>query len=201
MRINVSLADCGTGNLHSIKKALENAGGNVIVVSDMKELADPECIVFPGVGAFDKTMERLAPCREDIRGMLASGVPALGICIGTQILFERSDEGGTDGLGFICGTVKRLKEGQVPHMGWNSVDSTDPLLAGISDRHFYFAHSYHGDPEDRSLIAGTAEHGGIAVPALFRKKNVYGCQFHPEKSGISGKEFIKNFIRFAEERQ
>jgi len=197
VRLTVSLADYGVGNLHSINKALVNAGGDVRVVTDMGRLADSGCIVFPGVGAFDRTMERLAPHRDGIREALASGVPALGICIGMHILFDGSDEGAAGGLGLIPGRVRRLTAGQIPHMGWNSVETEDGMFDGVGDRHFYFAHSYFGDPEDRALVIGTAEHGGAEMPALFRKKNVYGCQFHPEKSGISGGRFIRNFIDFA----
>ena len=199
--MTVSLADYGVGNLHSIKKALENAGGNVKAVTDMKELLGSECIVLPGVGAFDKTMERLTPYKDDICGMLKSGVPVLGICIGMQILFDGSDEGDADGLGFIPGTVRHLKAGQVPHMGWNSVNSQDRIFIGVDSRYFYFAHSYYGEPEDPSVITGTTAHSGKEVPALFRKKNVYGCQFHPEKSSIAGNRFVKNFIKFAEGQQ
>ncbi|MCL2032044.1 MAG: imidazole glycerol phosphate synthase subunit HisH [Methanomassiliicoccaceae archaeon] len=201
MEVTVSLADYGVGNLHSINKALRNAGGDVRVVTDMRDLIDSECIVFPGVGAFDRTMERLIPYRDDIRAVLGSGVPVLGICIGMHILFDGSEEGGTEGLGLISGRVKRLTAGQVPHMGWNSVDAEDEIFGGVDSRYFYFAHSYFGSPEDRSLVIGTTEHGGAEIPVLFRKKNVYGCQFHPEKSGLSGGRFIRNFIEFAKERQ
>ena len=201
MQMTVSLADCGIGNLHSIKKALENAGGNVRVITDMRELLDSECMVLPGVGAFDKTMEKLAPYRDDIREVLGSGVPVLSICIGMHILFDGSDEGGADGLGFIPGKVRHLRAGQTPHMGWNPVGGQDRMFEGVGSKYFYFAHSYYGEPEDRSVITGTTEHGGTVVPALFRKKNVYGCQFHPEKSGVSGNRFIKNFIEFAEEQK
>lgn len=201
MTMTVSLADYGVGNLHSIKKALENVGAKVTVVTEMKELSDSECIVFPGVGAFDRTMEKLTPHRDDIRRALLSGTPALGICIGTQILFERSEEGGSEGIGFMRGTVKRLTAGQIPHMGWNSVDTDDAMFGGIGSRYFYFAHSYHGVPDESGVTVGTTEHGNVIFPTLFRKKNVYGCQFHPEKSSLSGNTFIRNFIRFAEERR
>jgi len=196
----ISLADYGVGNLHSIKKSLENAGAKVVVINDMKEILNAECLVLPGVGAFDKAMEKLAPYREDVCDMLASGVPALCICVGTQILFNGSDEGSAGGLGFISGRVKKLKAGQIPHMGWNSVDSDDDLLKNVESRHFYFAHSYYCEPSDNSVVIGTTEHGGVSVPALFRKMNAYGCQFHPEKSSSSGNVFIKNFLNFAREK-
>ncbi len=196
--LSISLADYGVGNLHSLKKALEVSGANVTVVTDMKELLDAECIAFPGVGAFDKTMEKLLPYRDDIRRKLESGVPCLGICIGMQILMDGSDEGTSPGLGFMNGRVVRLQAEHTPHMGWNSVESDDLMMDGIDNRYFYFAHSYHGIPAEEGVAKGTTEYEGHVMPTLFRKKNTVGSQFHPEKSSTSGLAFLKNFIGFAE---
>lgn len=197
--LNISLADYRVGNLHSLKKSLENCGAKVTVVTDMKDLLDAECLAFPGVGAFDKTMEALLPYKEEICKKLESGVPGIGICIGTQILTGGSEEGTSPGLGFIDGNTVRLKAKQVPHMGWNMVDTDDALMDGIENRHFYFAHSYYCEPNDASMIRGTTEYEGIRIPTMFRKKNFVGTQFHPEKSSTSGLKFISNFVRFAEE--
>lgn len=197
MSLNITLTDYGVGNLYSIRRSLENCGANVTVVTDMKDVLDAECIVFPGVGAFDKTMEKLQPYREDIREKLASGVPALGICIGMQILFEGSDEGEAPGLGFFKGRVVPLEGRIIPHMGWNAVSSDDPLMDGIDDRHFYFAHSFRGCPKEEITI-GTTDYDGSDIPTFFRKANAYGTQFHPEKSSGSGMRFLQNFISFAE---
>ncbi|MDD7424262.1 MAG: imidazole glycerol phosphate synthase subunit HisH [Candidatus Methanomethylophilaceae archaeon] len=197
--LNISLADYRVGNLHSLKKSLENCGAKVTVVTDMKDLLDAECLAFPGVGAFDKTMEALLPYKEEICKKLESGVPGIGICIGTQILTGGSEEGTSPGLGFIDGNTVRLKAKQVPHMGWNMVDTDDALMDGIENRHFYFAHSYYCEPNDASMIRGTTEYEGIRIPTMFRKKNFVGTQFHPEKSSTSGLRFISNFVRFAEE--
>ena len=197
--LNISLADYRVGNLHSLKKSLENCGAKVTVVTDMKDLLDAECLAFPGVGAFDKTMEALLPYKEEICKKLESGVPGIGICIGTQILTGGSEEGTSPGLGFIDGNTVRLKAKQVPHMGWNIVDTDDALMDGIENRHFYFAHSYYCEPNDASMIRGTTEYEGIRIPTMFRKKNFVGTQFHPEKSSTSGLKFISNFVRFAEE--
>lgn len=197
MPLNITLTDYGVGNLYSIRRSLENCGANVTVVQDMKDVLDAECIVFPGVGAFDKTMERLEPYREDIRAMLASGTPALGICIGMQILYRTSSEGTSPGLGFMDGDVVPLKGRIVPHMGWNSVETDDPLMDGVKDRHFYFAHSYRADPRE-DITIGTTEYEGQRIPTFFRKANVYGTQFHPEKSSTSGMTVLRNFISFAE---
>ena len=197
--LNISLADYRVGNLHSLKKSLENCGAKVTVVTDMKDLLNAECLAFPGVGAFDKTMEALLPYKEEICKKLESGVPGIGICIGTQILTGGSEEGTSPGLGFIDGNTVRLKAKQVPHMGWNMVDTDDALMDGIENRHFYFAHSYYCEPNDASMIRGTTEYEGIRIPTMFRKKNFVGTQFHPEKSSTSGLRFISNFVRFAEE--
>ena len=197
--LNITLADYGVGNLHSIKKSLENCGAKVTVVTDMKELLDAECIVFPGVGAFDKTMDRLLPYREKILKRLESGVPCLGICIGAQILMEGSEEGTSPGIGVIKGKVVKLKAETIPHMGWNTVETEDPLFDGVESRHFYFAHSYHGSPSEEGVVKGTTEYEGTRFPTLFRKWNTVGSQFHPEKSSTSGMRFLKNFISFAED--
>lgn len=199
--MRLCLVDYGVGNLHSIRKALELAGAEVEVVTDMSRLLDAPGIVFPGVGAFDKTMERLLPVRTQVHDRLAAGVPALGICIGTQIMFEGSDEGTVPGLGILPGRVCRLRAQMLPHMGWNTVDSADPLFAGVADRHFYFAHSYCGrPPQGDACIIGTTEYESDRFPSCFRRYNVYGTQFHPEKSAESGLQVLRNFVAFAEDR-
>ena len=120
----------------------------------MSELRDAECIVFPGVGAFDKTMEKLLPYREEICDRLKNGLPALGICIGMQILFEGSDEGRSPGLGLFEGRVQKLPMETIPHMGWNQVVSDDGLMNGVPDNNFYFVHSYYGNPVDEGITIG-----------------------------------------------
>ena len=196
--LNITLADYRVGNLHSLKKALEMCGARVRVVTDMSELLDAECIAFPGVGAFDMTMEGLLPYKDEICARLETGTPGLGICIGTQILMEDSAEGTRPGLGFIKGHVVRVPAKQVPHMGWNAVDTCDPLFEGIDSRHFYFANSYYCKPDERYTVKGTTEYEGSVIPTLFRKMNFVGTQFHPEKSSTSGLKFLSNFVRFAE---
>jgi len=197
MPLNISITDYGVGNLYSIRRSLENCGANVTIVEDMSNLKDAECIVFPGVGAFDKTMEKLLPYRDEIRAKMIDGTPVLGICIGMQILFEGSDEGSSPGLGLFKGRVKKLSAKTIPHMGWNQVVSEDPLLAGTSDNNYYFVHSYYGEP-DEDITLGTTEYEGISFPSFFRKYNTYGTQFHPEKSSAIGRKVLENFIEFAE---
>lgn len=196
--LNISLADYKVGNLHSLKKALENCGAKVTVITDMKDLIDAECIAFPGVGAFDMTMDALLPYREEICAKLETGTPGLGICIGTQILMEDSEEGTKPGLGFIRGHVVKVPAKQIPHMGWNKVSTFDPLFENIENPHFYFANSYYCRPEDKYTVKGTTEYEGFEIPTFFRKLNFVGTQFHPEKSSTSGLTFLENFVRFAE---
>jgi glutamine amidotransferase len=195
-KVRVAVADYGVGNLHSIRKALELAGARPVIESNMRNLMDAEVIVFPGVGAFDSAMERLLPYRDIIVDRLEAGTPCLGICIGAQILFQESEEGAGPGLGFMKGKVIRLQAEKVPHMGWNRVDSSDPSFEGVTSPYFYFAHSFHGSPEEEVAIATTDYYGQF--PSAFRKKNVLGVQFHPEKSSASGAAFLRNFVRFIE---
>ena len=197
MPLSITLTDYGVGNLYSIRRSLENCGAEVTVVKDMKDVLDAECVVFPGVGAFDKTMEKLQPYREDIKEKLLSGTPALGICIGMQIMYSSSAEGTTPGLGVFDGDVVPLVGKVIPHMGWNQVVSDDPLMDGVGDRNFYFAHSFRGNPAE-DITIGTTEYEGAEIPTFFRKANTYGTQFHPEKSSASGMAFLRNFIAFAE---
>ncbi len=198
MPLKVTVTDYGVGNLYSICRSLERCGAEVEVVSDMSRIADAECIVFPGVGAFDRTMRKLLPYREEIVSKLESGTPALGICIGMQILFEGSDEGTSPGIGFYPGRVRPMDAEVLPHMGWNEVVTSDPLFDGVDDRMFYFVHSYRGCPDDPGLCIGTTEYEGREFASFFRKGNAYGTQFHPEKSSATGRKVLQNFISFAE---
>jgi len=198
MPLTIHITDYGVGNLYSIRRSLENCRAKVKVVGDMSELRDAECIVFPGVGAFDRTMEKLIPYREEICSMLKDGMPALGICIGMQILFEGSDEGSSPGLGLYKGRVEKLPCKMIPHMGWNQLVTRDPLTEGIGDNNYYFVHSFYGNPQEDGITLGKTEYEGKEFPSFFRKYNTYGTQFHPEKSSASGRRFLQNFISFAE---
>jgi imidazole glycerol-phosphate synthase subunit HisH len=194
--VRLCIADYGVGNLHSIRKALENCGAEAYVEKDINALLEAECIVFPGVGAFSKTMEHLQPFRSELLKELENGKPCLGICIGSQILFESSEEGDGPGLGLLKGRVVRLKAERVPHMGWNSVDCQDKLFESVGSPYFYFAHSFYGNAQE-DVVVGTTDYYG-RFPTVFRKGNTYGVQFHPEKSSSSGLMFLRNFVRFAE---
>ena len=206
----IIIVDYGMGNLRSVSKALERVGAEVCVTSDPSQVENAGKLILPGVGAFDVAMQELAARRliEPINAVLAAGKPYLGICLGLQLLFERSEEGrGAEGLGVLRGTVKRLAAGpplKIPHMGWNQVLSTQhtahstqdgcPLLDGIpSGSFFYFVHSYYADPVDRSLVCLESDHGQ-RFAAMIWSGNLFAAQFHPEKSQSVGLKVLKNFV-------
>lgn len=197
--MRVSIMDYGVGNLHSIAKGLERAGAKVEVVAEASKLLESECIVFPGVGAFGAAMERLRPVLPDLRRSIAGGMPTLGVCLGMQILFERSEESPGEGVSVLKGDVRRLKAGRIPQMGWNDVVAEgDPLFAGVpSEAQFYFANSYVCHPSEDITVAKTEY--GEAFPSAVRKVALCGVQFHPEKSGPMGLRVLANFLRIAEE--
>ncbi|NIP78803.1 MAG: imidazole glycerol phosphate synthase subunit HisH, partial [Gemmatimonadetes bacterium] len=178
--MSVLLFDYGTGNLHSLRKALELQGARVRVGT---RLRDEVALVLPGVGAFGAAAERLAPRAAAIRAAVADGLPVLGICLGMQLLFDASEEGAGDGLGLVPGTVRRLRARRVPHMGWNRVEGTDPVLAGVRAERFYFANSYVAEPVEPGDVIGWTRHEDVRFPAAVRRGAVVGTQFHPEKSG------------------
>jgi len=198
--VKILVADLGIGNLHSLGKALEKAGAEVTITPDPDQWLDARALVLPGVGAFGAGMKHLEPVRDPLKSKLLSGCPALGVCLGLQLMLERSDEDPVDGLGFISGNVPRFPPnvGKVPHMGWSPVDHTgDEMFAGIpSGSYFYFVHSFYPDPEEDVGVAKTKY--GLTFPSVLRKANTYATQFHPEKSGDHGQVFLKNFVQFAE---
>jgi glutamine amidotransferase len=196
--VKVTVMDYGVGNLHSISKALERAGVEVEVSGDEATLLASECMVFPGVGAFGAAARTLQPIMPALRSRIAEGVPVLGVCLGMQLLFDRSAESPGDGVGVLAGAVGRLDAPRVPHMGWNEVDAQDdPLFEDVPPRSmFYFANSYVCRPVEDIAIAETI-YGERFVSAV-RKGAVCGVQFHPEKSAGPGLTVIRNFVRIAE---
>ncbi|NUN47345.1 MAG: imidazole glycerol phosphate synthase subunit HisH [Candidatus Brocadiae bacterium] len=193
----MTLFDYGVGNLHSLGKALEKAGARVTVTGDPAALARASCLVLPGVGSAHRVMASLAPARAALLAALERGVPALGVCVGMQVLFESSEEGATACVGFWPGAVRRLNAPTLPHIGWAPVaHSGDPLFAGIpSGEFFYFVHSFAAGPD--GAIA-TAAHGA-PFAAAWRRGRVWGVQFHPEKSSAAGGTLIGNWVRIASE--
>jgi glutamine amidotransferase len=195
----IAIVDYGMGNLFSVYNALVRIRADPKIVREPDEVKGADGIVVPGVGAFGKCMERLSRFEGALSSARCDGVPILGICIGLQVLFEESEESpDARGLGWIKGSVVRLPEGvMIPQMGWNSlsikrhVEILDDIYDGDM---FYFVHSYHCVPDDRSLVAATTEHG-IELTAAVAVDNVSATQFHPEKSGPRGLRILENFVR------
>jgi len=199
--MKVTIADYGVGNLYSISKSLERSGARTEVVSDMKRLLRADCIVFPGVGAFGAAMSSLEPILPELRKRLREGTPALGICLGMQILFQRSEESVGEGIGVLGGEVKKLRTERVPQMGWNDVVWTDDeLFSGVArGSQFYFANSYVCCPSQDIGVAFTEY--GERFPSAVRDGVICGVQFHPEKSTAPGLGVLSNFLGIAEESQ
>jgi glutamine amidotransferase len=199
-RPRVTVFDYGAGNLHSLVKALEAAGADVRVEPDPARAVDEgttDALVLPGVGAFAAAAERLAPGREAMRDALARGLPALGICLGMQLLFDASDEGPGDGLGVIPGRVTRIDAARVPQIGWNTIDEArDPLFAASHLDVAYYANSFVCRPaEGDAPVIAWSEHDGDRFPAAVRRGATVGVQFHPEKSSTPGLAFVQEFVR------
>ena len=196
MKLPVTLLDYGVGNIHSLAKALERAGAEVRVAGDPGEA---RCLVLPGVGAFPKVAEMIEPFRNELRGKLEEGLPTMAICIGMQILYEGSEEGPGEGLAFLPGRVRRLRHRRLPHIGWNTVEHarTGPFADVEAATFFYFVHSFAASPCGEGCVA-TAEYGDRFAAAAVRA-NVWGVQFHPEKSSDAGRQVVRNFIAFARE--
>jgi imidazole glycerol-phosphate synthase subunit HisH len=202
----IAVVDYGMGNRRSVVKALEHVGANVSLTGELRSIAAAEGLVVPGVGAFGAAMSdlRAAGLDEAITDAAARGVPVLGICLGMQLLFERSYElGVTDGLGLIGGEVTRLSSGslRIPHIGWNEVsfERDCPLTVGLPDRGtaFYHVHSYAVRPRDTADVVGTTEYGE-RFATIVASGNVFGTQFHPEKSSVHGLELLRNFVGLCE---
>jgi glutamine amidotransferase len=194
----ISVVNYGVGNLRSVKRGLERAGAQVLLTRTAKDLARSDAIVLPGVGAFDAAMENLAPLSASMRQAAENGKPVLGICLGLQLLFTRSEEGGlSNGLDLISGNVVKLRGNvKVPHMGWNTVKTVrdSPLLNGVQNgSYFYFAHSYLPEPLEKNVVIATTDYG-VRFPSIVSKRNLFATQFHPEKSGKTGSIILSNFV-------
>jgi len=189
----------GVGNLRSIRKGLEKSGAQVEITHNPKDLRSADAIVLPGVGAFAPAVKNMAPITDVVAEAMENGNYILGVCLGLQLLFTRSNEGGSiRGLGFISGDVVKLPESvKTPQMGWNTIDfaQSHPLLEGIEDHSYvYFVHSYYPRPSDPEVIVATTEYE-VRFPSVVAKKNIFATQFHPEKSSKTGLTMLKNFVR------
>jgi imidazole glycerol-phosphate synthase subunit HisH len=204
-RPEIVVVDYDAGNLRSVQRALEAVGQNPRITSDPRDVDGAEALVLPGVGSAQDCMRKLAArgLVRPLREYAASGRPFLGVCVGLQLLFEASEEGGgVECLGILPGTVRRLPNAaglKVPQIGWNAVwfKFDHPLLEGIpGGSYFYFVHSYYADPTDTEITIGEARYG-VHFSAIVARDNVLATQFHPEKSADMGLRIYANFGRIA----
>jgi glutamine amidotransferase len=198
----IAVIDYGMGNIHSVNKALQKFGAKTVVTNKARDLEGCDKAVLPGVGAFEDAMEELEKRKlvPVIKKLVRNKKPLLGICLGMQLFFERSDEAGKKmGLGLLKGRVTRFREKpdlKVPHMGWNQIKikNNAALFKGIEDDSFvYFCHSYYPVPKDKAIVAATCDYGSLFACAV-ASGNIYGVQFHPEKSQAAGLRMLKNFV-------
>jgi glutamine amidotransferase len=194
----IAVVDYGLGNLASVRNALARVGADAEIIADPDALSRADGLILPGVGAASAGMERMRARGLDgaVMERARTGVPVLGVCLGMQLLFERSEEGDAECLGLLPGKVRRL-EGpvKVPHIGWNQVQTQpgSPMFVGLGEReYFYFVHSYICEPADGSVAAGTTEYGETFTSAV-TDGPIWGTQFHPERSGEAGLRLIANF--------
>jgi glutamine amidotransferase len=195
----VAVVNYGVGNLRSIRKGLEKSGAAVEITHSPKQLRNSDAIVLPGVGAFAPAVKNMAPIADVVAEAKENGKPILGVCLGLQLLFTRSSEGGSvNGLDFISGDIVKLPENvKTPQMGWNTLNivQSHPLLEGVKGGSYvYFVHSYYPQPTDPKVIVATTEYG-VTFPSIVAKKNLFATQFHPEKSSKTGLAILKNFVR------
>jgi imidazole glycerol-phosphate synthase subunit HisH len=204
----IGIIDYGMGNLYSVSKALERLGYPYMISGHPDELQQLRGLILPGVGSFKDAMHilRETGLAEFIRTAAESGTPLLGICLGMQLLFEESEENGlTKGLGLLSGRVVRIPEAasgeryKVPHMGWNRLKfhHPSPLLDHIEEGHVYFVHSYYAVTDDANAVLASSSYN-VEVPAVVGKENVFGTQFHPEKSGEVGMKILQNYVAIVE---
>jgi glutamine amidotransferase len=197
--LNVAIYDYGTGNLHSLAKALEGTGAHVKIETEPAAALQFDALVLPGVGNFGAAASRLSLYAPSLRAALASGHPCLGICLGMQLLFDSSEEGEGPGLSVFHGRVRKLRARRIPHMGWNDVQVTsdDPVLAKLSPMLGYYANSYVADVTEESHVLAWTRYDEDRFPAVVRRDRTWGVQFHPEKSGEPGLQLIRNFLQAA----
>ena len=200
--LTVAVLDYGAGNVRSAKRGFDAAGAHTRIVSEPDETRDADALVIPGVGHFRSCRAQLE--RSGLQQVLVDAIrdarPVFGICVGMQLLYERSEEGDEPGLGLLPGHVERFPDrAVVPHMGWDVVQAAegseqDPLLAGVAGERLYFVHSYYAVPRDPDHVVGRTQYGGVAFPCLVREGTVVGTQFHPEKSGEVGDRLLRNWL-------
>lgn len=198
----IAIIDYDAGNIRSVEKALQYLGQEVTITRQGEEILAADKVILPGVGSFGDAMEKIRQydLEDVIRRVAEQKTPFLGICLGLQLLFEQSEESpGARGVGLLKGQILRIPEGEgrkIPHMGWNSLSLRNEgrLFRGIPDgAYVYFVHSYYLKAADEKIVKASAEYG-ISIHASVERDNIFACQFHPEKSGDTGLQILKNFI-------
>ena len=201
--VRLAIFDYGAGNLFSLKAALlRNGAKQVEIIRDMKNLGSYDGLVLPGVGNFDPAIVSVRKDSAQLGSAIKRGMPVLGICLGMEMLFDRSEEGKLQGLKFLEGDVVLLPKGRVkiPHMGWNNlkIKKSGTLLEGVKDGSWvYFVHSFRTKPKRKGIVTATSEYG-VNVPAVVEDGNLIGVQFHPEKSAEVGGIMLKNFVKMCQ---
>ncbi|WP_424354438.1 imidazole glycerol phosphate synthase subunit HisH [Methanobacterium sp. MBAC-LM] len=195
----IVIINYGSGNLKSIKNGFTKIGEETSVSQDIHEMEKADALVLPGVGAFGTAMEHLEGYKDIIHEHINNGKPFLGVCLGLQVLFTKSQENkGIKGLDVFKGEVAKIPEEglKIPHMGWNNLKIVNEcsILDGIGNDYMYFVHSYYAKPDDEDIIAATTNYG-IDLTAAVCRDNVFATQFHPEKSGEVGLNILKNFVK------
>ncbi|HEY9398529.1 MAG TPA: imidazole glycerol phosphate synthase subunit HisH [Nitrososphaeraceae archaeon] len=203
----IAIFDFGAGNLFSLHQSLLRNGAHTVdIIRTLKKLENYDGLVLPGVGNFDSAISSIKKDAVSLNASVDSGMPILGICLGLEMLFNKSEEGILDGLKLLEGDVLMLpkKKVKVPQIGWNNlriIKRESNLLKGVpQDSWVYFVHSYHIEPEDQNLIAAITDYGS-KLPVVIERFNLFGTQFHPEKSGKIGAQIMKNFIKICEKNE
>ena len=206
-QIMVAIIDYDAGNIKSVEKAIQFLGKDAIITRNPEEILSATHVILPGVGAFGDAMEKLHKYGlvSVIHEVVKRNIPFIGICLGLQLLFERSEETpGVEGLSILKGEIKRIpdkEELKIPHIGWNSLKYPNKgrLYEGIpEDSYVYFVHSYYLDAEDKDIVVAATEYG-TEIHASVEKDNVFACQFHPEKSSSVGLKILENFLKVSKE--
>ncbi len=195
--VNLAIFDYGAGNIFSLKNSLEKTGATVDIITNFDKPNIYSGLLLPGVGNFDPAIKSIYKSKTDFNDYVKDNTPVLGICLGMEMFFEKSEEGNEKGLGVIKGNVIILPPSmKVPHMGWNNLEikKSGKILEGVKDNDWvYFVHSYRVKPTNNDIITAESDYG-IKVPAVVEQGNFFGTQFHPEKSGKVGKIMIQNFL-------
>ena len=189
----------GVGNLRSVKRGIERSGAKVLITHKIRDIIESDAIVLPGVGAFAEAVKNMSPLSSTVIQSVEDGKTLFGICLGLQLLFTRSYEGGpADGLDLISGDIVKLPASvKIPQMGWNTLEisQTHPLLEAIpNESYVYFVHTYIPQPSEVGVIVATTEYG-VRFPSVIAKQRIFATQFHPEKSGKVGLTMLSNFVK------